>query len=165
MRTWTFSTILGVCTCAASSLFGQAVAEGAMVHANSAAATAKVGSTLGSALGSVMSGNAEKMKPPSATKIEHVPHGSRNALVSRSGEQSASPLKITAIRGGTKPCTATPSSLQSASNSSNRPKHEADAEQGTQTTPATPAAPPPPCSVASGAQYPSKSVVNITFPK
>ena len=64
------------------SSVAQAAAEAAMVHANSAAAPPKVGSTLGNALSNVMSGNAETMESP---KVGHLPRFSRNISASGKG--------------------------------------------------------------------------------
>ena len=164
MRMLAFVTVIMVGSGAMCSGFAQAVAEGAMIHANSAAATAKVGSALGDALNGVMSGNAEKIKPLSATKIEHVPYASRKVLTSSNGQQLSAPLAITSIRGGKKPCTAAQSSLQVASNSSDRSKNKANAPAPAQTTPAI-TSEPQDCGAATGALYPSKSVINLSFPK
>jgi hypothetical protein len=67
--------ILG-CGVSCSSV-AQAAAEGAMVHANSAAATTKVGSALGNALSHGMSGTAENMESLSPK----VGHRQRGAII------------------------------------------------------------------------------------
>jgi hypothetical protein len=69
-----------------------------MAHANSAAATSKVGSALRNTLSNVMSGNAGKMESLSA-KVGHVARASRKTSASGNGEQSSGPLLITSIRG------------------------------------------------------------------
>ena len=164
MRTLAIVEVIILGLGATCSGFAQAVAEGAMVHANSAAATTKVGSALGNTLSNVMSGNTEKMGSLSASKFEHVPRASRKSLVSHKGEQSSGALEITAIRGLSKPCTAAQLSLQGASDSSGRSNTKADASAQAQTDPAT-WSPAQACGIAAGGPTPSKSVVNLSFPK
>jgi hypothetical protein len=164
MRTLAVVAVVILTFGATCSSFAQAVAEGAMVHANSAAATTKVGSALGNALSNVMSGSAEKMESLSAAKVEHVPHASRKALASGKGEQSSGPLVITSIRGMSKPCIAAQPSVQDASNSSDRSKTKADASAHAQMAPAS-ASPAQACGIAAGGLSPSKSVVNLGFPR
>jgi hypothetical protein len=162
MRTLAVVAVVILTFSATCSSFAQAVAEGAMVHANSAAATTKVGSALGNALSNVLSGSAQKMESISAAKVEHVPHASRKTLSSAKGEQSGR-LVITSIRGMSKPCIAAQPSLQDASNSSDRSKTKADASARAQMAPAS--APVQACGIAAGGLSPSKSVVNLSFPR
>ena len=162
MRTLAVVAVVILTFSATCSSFAQAVAEGAMVHANSAAATTKVGSALGNALSNVLSGSAQKMESISAAKVEHVPHASRKTLSSAKGEQSGR-LVITSIRGMSKPCIAAQPSLQDASNSSDRSKTKADASAHAQMAPAS-ASPAQAC-IAAGGLSPSKSVVNLGFPR
>jgi hypothetical protein len=153
--------ILG-CGVSCSSV-AQAAAEGAMVHANSAAATTKVGSALGNALSHGMSGTAENMESLSP-KVGHLPRLSRKILPSGRGEQSSGPLVITSIRGTSKPCTAVEPPPQAASTSSGRSNTKADASAHAQMAPAT-ASSSQGCGIAAGGPSPPKSVVNLSFPK
>lgn len=153
--------ILGL---AVSPCLGQAVAEGAMVHANSAAGTAKAGSALGNALSKAMSGNAEKMESLSAGKVEHVPHASGKSSSAPIGNsvQSSGPLVITSIRGAQKPCTApTP---QPANSSSMPIPTKADSPAQTQTA-AAPVVPAARDCGTTTTQSSSKPVIKLAFPK
>jgi hypothetical protein len=138
----------------------QAVAEGAMVHANSAAATTKVGSALGDALSKAMAGTAEKSQSIAAGKPEYLPNASRKTLGSGNGKRSSGPLVITSIRGGYKPCTVAQPPIPAASNSSDKSNTQADA----QAVPATPSAAQD-CGVVTRASSPYKSVVNLSSHK
>ena len=164
MRTLAVVAVVILTFGATCSSFAQAVAEGAMVHANSAAATTKVGSALGNALSNVMSGSAEKMESLSAAKVEHVPHASRKALASGKGEQSSGPLLITSIRGISTPCNAVHPSPQAASTSSGRSNTKADGSAHAQMAPEM-VSPAQACGIAAGGSSPPKSVVNLSFPK
>lgn len=146
------------------SSFAQAVAEAAMVHANSAAATTKAGSALGKALSNVVGANAEKMESVPTGRLEQVPHASRKTLASGKGEQSSDPLVITSIRGGSKPCTAAQPSQQAASNWSDRSFPKAAPSARAQTAPATASAAQD-CDTATGTRPQYKSVVNLSFSK
>ena len=144
--------------------FAQAVAEGAMVHANSATATTKVGSALGNALSNAMAGNAQKSQLISGGKLQDVPDASRNALGSVNGERSSGPLVITSIRGGFKPCTRAQPPIPAPSNSSDRSKTRVNASvhaQGFRPT----ASSAQDCGVGTGAPTSYKSVVNLGSPK
>ena len=148
---------------AVSSGFGQAVAEGAMVHANSGAATAKVGSGLGNALSDAMRGNAEKMGSLKGAKIEHVPHASGKSSAIGSSVQSSGPLLITSIRGANKPCTAVLTAPQPKGKSATAPTAKSEATTQAQTPPPAPGSQD--CVTSATPQSPSKSVVNLTFSK
>ena len=118
MRTLTLLATLIFGSAAACLSFAQAVAEGAMLHANSAAATTRAGTALGDAITTVMGRNTEKMESLSAGKLEHVPHASRNSSGSRKTAQSSDPLVITSIRGGNKACAMVQPLPQATGNSS-----------------------------------------------
>ena len=148
---------------AVCSSFAPAVAEGAMLHANSAAATTKAGTALGKVLSNVMGGNAEKMESFSAGNLEHVPHASRNGSEPGNGEQSSGRVVITSIRRGNKPCTTAQPSLQATSNTPDRLNTKADASAHGQVVVRTPLAQA--CSNATVARSQSKSVVNLSVPK
>ena len=128
--------------------FGQALAEGAMVHANSAATTTKVGSVLGDALSKAMTGNAHKMSS-SVGNIEHVSQARSKALEAGASESSGR-FVITSIRGGYKPCAVSPAVAEPASS------------EKTQTAQAK-GSPSPDCGNPVATQ--SKSVINLSFPK
>ena len=161
MRTLPMAAVIILCCGVPCSSVAQGVAEGAMVHANSAAATTKVGSALGNALSHVMSGTAENMESLSP-KVGHLPRVSRKILPSGKGEQSSGPLVITSIRGTSKPCTAVQPSAQAASTSSGRSNTKADPSAHAQRAPATKSQPQA-CGIAAVGPSPSKSVVNLTF--
>ena len=163
MRTLAGVAVIILGSAAACWSFAQAVAEGAMLHANSAAVTTKMGTALRNALSNVMGGNAEKMESISAGKLEHMPHAPRNTSKSGKGEQSSGPLVITSIRGVNKPCTTAQPSLQTTTNTSDRLNTKADASTHGQMVLGTPSAQD--CSNAPAAPSPSKSVVNLSFPK
>ena len=129
--------------------FGQALAEGAIVHANSAATTTKVGSVLGDALSKAMTGNAHKMKSSSAGNIEHISQA-RSKTVEAGATESSGRFVITSIRGGYKPCAVSPAVAEPASS------------EKTQTAQAK-GSPSPDCGNPVATQ--SKSVINLSFPK
>jgi hypothetical protein len=147
---------------------GQAVVEGAMVHANSAAATARVGSALGDALSKATGQNAEAMKsavrPATSGKIEHVPQRSPSTSASRDSSQ---PFIVTSIRGAQKPCLATPTIAAAPQSEAQSAKPVA----ATAVAPAPPATTPvartatPDCSGPAAAPAQSKSFINLSFPK
>jgi hypothetical protein len=141
----------------------QGVTEGAMVHANSAAATTKMGSALGNTLGNVMGGNAGKMESLSG-KVGHVPRASRKISASGKSEQSSGPLLTTSILGTSTPCDAVQPSAHAASTSSGRSHTKGDPSAHAQMAPAT-ASSPQACGIAAVGPSPSKSVVNLSFPK
>jgi hypothetical protein len=111
----------------------------------------------------VMSGTAENMELLSP-KVGHLPRVSRKILSSGKGEQSSGPLVITSIRGTSKPCTAVQPSAQAASTSSGRSNTKADPSAHAQRAPATKSQPQA-CGIAAVGPSPSKSVVNLTFPR
>jgi hypothetical protein len=162
MRTLPMAAVIILCCGVPCSSVAQGVAEGAMVHANSAAGTTKVGSALGNALSHVMSGTAENMESLSP-KVGHLPRVSRKILPSGKGEQSSGPLVITSIRGTSKPCTAVQPPPQAGSTSSGRSNTKAGSAHA-QMAPVT-ASPQQPCGIAAGGPAPPKSVVNLSFPK
>lgn len=148
--------------------YGQALAEGAMVHANSAATTAKVGSALGDALNKTMTGNVRNMNLSTAGKIEHVSHGPSKTVEAGATEASGAVL-ITSIRGGHKPCAVSPAAPEPASSvpSSTMPRTLAASAKGpveshTQTAEAK-EFPAQDCGYPAATQ--SKSVINLSFPK
>jgi hypothetical protein len=129
----------------ASPAFGQALAEGAMVHANSAAAGVKAGTALGNALNKATGHIAQQMHTVTqgttgSGKVQAVPRASKQPVNAGNANKTApGGSMITSIRGAQKPCAAAPAaaSPQSLSN----------------------------CAVPGNVQSQSKSVVNVTFPQ
>lgn len=164
----TFSTVC--------SGFGQAVAEGAMVHAHAAATGVKVGSALGNALSKATRHNAESMEAATgartaAGRIQNVPRSSGQTAAS---SDSSGPLMITSIQGAHKPCAARPTAPANPGQASS-PTVPATAAAVPATpvaaAPAVPAtapaapAPLPDCASATGAQTQYKSAIQLSFPK
>jgi hypothetical protein len=148
MRILTIAAVVVAFFASACSGFGQVLVEGAMVHANSAATTTKVGSVLGDALSKAMTGNAHKMSY-SAGNIERVSQA-RSKTVEAGASESSGRFVITSIRGGYKPCAVSPAVPEPASS------------QKTQTAQAK-GSPSPDCGNPVATQ--SKSVINLSFPK
>lgn len=144
-------------------VFGQALAEGALVHANSAAAGAKVGTALGNALNHATSQVGQQMHTVTTTHgagtPQSVPH-TTTAVSGASGSSAASSssnsggLTITSIKGGQPRTTITKSSGQPTC---------APAAANTTGSNATTA--PKPCAAPVTARPQSKSVVNLSFPQ
>ena len=148
MRILTIAAVVVAFFASACSGFGQALVQGAMVHANSAATTTKVGSVLGDALSKAMTGNAHKMSS-SVGNIEHVSQARSKALEAGASESSGR-FVITSIRGGYKPCAVSPAVPEPASS------------EKTQTAPAK-GSPSQDCGNPIATQ--SRSVINLSFPK
>jgi hypothetical protein len=132
-------------------VFGQALAEGALVHANSAAATAKAGTALGNALNKATTQIGQQMHTVTQTHVaggtpQSVPHTTA-ATSGSSGSSGASsgPLTITSIKGGQPSCAQT-SAAPTGSN----------AAKGTSTQD---------CAAPATTQTQSKSVVHVSFPQ
>jgi hypothetical protein len=148
--------------------FGQALAEGAMVHANSAATTAKVGSVLGDALSKTMTGNAHNMNSSTAGNIEHAPHA-RSKTVEAGATESSGPFVITSIRGGHKPCAVSPGTSGQASSVPSSIDQRSPAAtpkspvQSQTQTAQVKGSPSQDCGNRIATQ--SKSVINLSFPK
>lgn len=146
--------------------FGQALAEGAMVHANAAAATAKAGTALGDSLNKAMSNNADRLhsitqgasQPSTGGQVQTVPRSASPASAAThaasaptSANHSASGgLQITSIRGGS--AAPKPACTSATATSSATP-----ANPGTANTAAQPC--------ASTSTQPTKSVVHVNFPQ
>ena len=140
-------------------VFGQALAEGALLHASSGAAGAKVGTALGDALNHATSQVGQQMHTVTTTHgagtPQSVPHTTA-AVSGASGSSAASSpsnsggLTITSIKGGqptTKP--VQPTCAPAAANTS-----------GSNATTAQ-----KPCAAPVTTQPQSKSVVNLSFPQ
>ncbi len=142
---------------------GQAVAEGAMVHANSAAATAKVGTALGNALSKTMSGNAANMESVSPGKIEHVPHAQEKKKGAANTGEPSQAFVITSIRGEHKPCAATApvAARQSGAGAASAANAAASSESGARSS----SSKSQDCLTPAAGQKRSKSVVNLSFPQ
>ncbi len=141
-----FFVVVGACP-----VFGQALAEGALVHANSAAATAKAGTALGNALNKATTQIGQQMHTVTQTHVagdtpQNVPHTTTAAA--GSGAQtgrSSGPLTITSIKGGQPSCA--PASAAATGS---------DAAKGTS---------PQDCAAPATTQTQSKSVVHLSFPQ
>jgi len=134
-------------------VFGQALAEGALVHANSAAAAAKAGTALGNALNNATTHIGQQMHTVTQTRVaggtpQNVPHttaatsGSSGSL-GVSSSSSSGPLTITSIKGGQPSCA--PASAATTGN---------NAAKGTS---------PQDCAAPATTQGQSKSVVHVSF--
>src|ERR1700746_430554 len=95
-------------------VFGQALAEGALVHANSAAATAKAGTALGNALNHATTQIGQQMHTVTQTHVaggtpQSVPHTTAAASDSsaQAGTSSGNSM-ITSISGGRQNCAPAP---------------------------------------------------------
>lgn len=126
--------------------FSQALAEGALVHSGSAAATAKAGTALGSAL-SRATGNlghqVETVTQTGATRgrIQEVPQShSRSAAATKKAAASSGGFQITSIQGA-----HTVGSASANSTSGSAPASGSNAN--------------------SQPQAPQKSVINLKFPE
>jgi hypothetical protein len=152
--------------------FGQALAEGAMLHAHSAAAGAKVGSTLGKALTSATEANADRLQTVKHAsvpgKVQNVPHSSTQ--VAGSGHSDGA-LTITSIRGAANTCpiglaATSNAGNASASSSAGPTASESPSTASALSTTAAPAvnsAESPNCSNATRARTESNSVVHVSF--
>jgi hypothetical protein len=134
-------------------VFGQALAEGALVHANSAAATAKAGTALGNALNKATTQLGQQMHTVTQTHVaggtpQYVPQtaaGASGNSGSAGAASSSGPLTITSIKGGQPSCAPSPV-----------------ATTGTQGAKATPSQD---CAAPATTQTQSKSVVHLSFPQ
>lgn len=136
-------------------VFGQALAEGALVHANSAAATAKAGTALGNALNNATTHIGEQMHTVTQTHVaggtpQSVPHTTAAASGSSgsagaSSSSSSGPLTITSIKGGQPSCApaAVPAPGSNAATAISPQKQD--------------------CAAPAVVQSQSKSVVHVSF--
>ena len=134
-------------------VFGQALAEGALVHANSAAATAKAGTALGNALNKATTQIGQQMHTVTQTHVaggtpQSVPP--MTAAARGSGAQpgaSSGGLTITSINGGRQNCAPAPAPTPGG----NAAKATAPQKQD--------------CAAPAAAQNQYKSVVHLSFPQ
>lgn len=163
----TFSTVC--------SGFGQAVAEGAMVHANAATTGVKVGSALGNALSRATRQNAARMEAATgATTVGTIQNVPRSPGQAAASSDSSGPLMITSIQGAHKPCTARPTvpanpgqtsaPAAPAAAAAAPAAPVADAPAVPATAPAAPA-PSSDCASPAAPQAQSRSVIQLSFPK
>ncbi len=132
-------------------VFGQALAEGALVHANSAAATAKAGTALGNALNNATTHIGQQMHTVTQTHVavgtpQHVPHTTTASSGSgaRPGTSSGGSM-ITSIKGGGRQnCAPAPAAATGNATKGNLPSG---------------------CAVPAATQNQSKSVVHLSFPQ
>ncbi len=132
-------------------VFGQALAEGALVHANSAAAAAKAGTALGNALNNATTHIGQRMQTVTQTHVAGgTPQSVRHttAAAAGSGAQpgtSSGGSMITSIRGsGRQNCAPAPAAATGK------------AAKGTS---------PQGCAAPATTQTQSKSVVHLSFPQ
>lgn len=150
--------------------FGQAIAEGAMVHANSAAAGAKMGSSLGNAFGRANARNAAAMRSAThnvggAGKIQYVPQAPRTAGAPANSANASGPIVITSIQGSHKSCTPALAAAQANAPAATAPAGVTSSPAANTPATATPGpatAPSAECG-APAVQRASKSVINVTF--
>lgn len=85
-------------------VFGQALAEGALVHANSAAATAKAGTALGNALNNATTHIGQQMHAVTTTHAagtrQSVPHTAAAASGTNGSSAASSPPLSSSSSGG-----------------------------------------------------------------
>lgn len=145
-------------------VFGQALAEGALVHANSAAAGAKAGTALGNALNNATTHIGQQMHTVTQTHVAGTPQrvpqtsaaasGSTGASAASSSSSSGA-LTITSIKGGQ------PSTKSSGKPScAPAPANTAGNNPANGTVPQT-----QPCAAPVTTQNQSKSVVHLSFPQ
>ena len=137
----------------AYSVFGQALAEGALVHANSAAATAKAGTALGNALNKATTQIGQQMHTVTQTHVaggtpQSVPHkaAASSGSGAEPGASSGGPM-ITSISGGRQNCAPTPT-----------PARGGDAAKATSPQKQD-------CAAPAAAQNQYKSIVHLSFPQ
>lgn len=147
-------------------VFGQALAEGALVHANSAAATAKAGTALGNALNKATSQLGQQMQTVTQTHVAGTPQSVPHAAAAAKGSNSstvASPASsspsggsmIISVKGGP------PSNKVSV-----QPKCAPASPSAAGNNAASGAAPQTqPCAAPATTQNQSKSAVTISFPQ
>jgi hypothetical protein len=154
-------------------VFGQALAEGALVHANSAAAGVKAGTALGNALNHATTQIGQQMHTVTTTHVtggtpQSVPH--TTAAVSGTSGSSAAPsssssggLTITSIKGGQP---ATKGAGQPSTHSGGQPTCAPASANAAGNKTANGTAPQaPPCSAPTNTPTQSKSVVHLSFPQ
>ena len=147
-------------------VFGQALAEGALVHANSAAATAKAGTALGNALNKATTQLGQQMQTVTQTHAAGTPQSVPHAAAAANGSNgspaappaSSSPSggsMIVSVKGGP------PSNKVSV-----QPKCAPTAPSAAGNNAASGTAPQTqPCAAPASTQNQSKSVVTLSFPQ
>jgi hypothetical protein len=161
--------------------FAQALAEGALVHANSAAAGAKAGTALGNALSHATTQIGQQMHTVTTTHVagtpQTVPHrtaavsgGTSSSAASSSSNSSgltitsSSGLTITSIKGGGH--LSTNSSEQPSSKSGGQPScAQAPANAGGNSAANLTPSQTQPCATSASTQTQSKSVVHSSVPQ
>lgn len=163
--------LIGIVVCPG---FGQALAEGAMLHANSAVAGAKTGSALGKAVSSATQadgGRLQTVMHPSVpdSKVRNTSHW---ATESHRSVESAGAFTIVSIQGAPQTC---PVVLTATSNEANITASSASGLTASESSVAKSSglstgavltmnsAASPHCATAPQTQTESKSVVHISF--
>lgn len=146
-------------------VFGQALAEGALVHANSAAAGAKAGTALGNALNKATTQLGQQMHTVTQTHVagtpQSVPH--TTAASGSNGSPAASPAAssssggsmIVSVKGGP-PSNKVSGQPKCAPASQSAAGHNAASGTAPQTQP---------CAAPATTPNQSKSVVTLSFPQ
>jgi|SRR5579862_3247297 len=135
--------------------FGQALAEGAMVHAGAAGATAKAGSALGNALSRTTGQIGQHVQTVThpvlgSGTVQHVPATNQiTSTTNPSSSSSASGSMITSIRGARRTCATTATGASTPANSP--PSGSTQQAQG--------------CKAPTTSVSQSKSVMNVTLPQ
>jgi hypothetical protein len=153
MRAQIVATGVFFAAVSAYPVFGQALAEGALVHANAAAATAKAGTALGNALNKATTQIGQQMQTVTQTHVaggtpQRVPHitPASSGSGAQPGTSSGGPM-ITSISGGRQNCAPTPT-----------PAPGGDAAKATSPQKQD-------CAAPAAAQNQYKSVVHLSFPQ
>ena len=81
-------------------VFGQALAEGALVHANSAAAGAKAGTALGNALNKVTIQLGQQMQTVTQTHVTRAPQSIPHTAAAASGSNGSRAASTASSSGG-----------------------------------------------------------------
>jgi hypothetical protein len=147
-------------------VFGQALAEGALVHANSAAAGVKAGTALGNALNKATTQIGQQMHTVTQTHVagtpQSVPHTSAAASGSNSSpaaapasSSSSGGSMIISVKGG-QPSNKVSVQPKCAPVSPSAAGNNAVSGTGSQTQP---------CAAPAVTQDQSKSAVTISFPQ
>ena len=148
-------------------VFGQALAEGALVHANSAAATAKAGTALGNALNKATTQIGQQMHTVTQTHvaggtIQSVPRtataasgGNSSPAASSASSSSSGGSMIVSVKGGP-PSNKVSVQPKCAPASPSAAGNNAASGTALQTQP---------CAAPATTQNQSKSVVTLSFPQ
>lgn len=152
-------------------VFGQALAEGALVHANAGAVGAKVGTALGDALNKATTQVGQQMHTVTTTHVaggtpQRVPRttptvSGKNGSSAASSSSGSGGLTITSIKGGH---LSTNSGGLPNSKNGGQPSCAQAPAAGNNAADGTPSQTQP-CAASAGTQTQSKAVVNSSVPQ